>query len=60
MLSGCRVLRAFPSQNEAVLSWLESSKYEPLLLDGEPFACDYRIQLDVTLGDTSIPDPRGR
>ena len=45
--SQCQVVQSLPMVDRPFVGWVLSSKWSPASLDGRPFACEYRIEVEI-------------
>ncbi|MFS8066130.1 MAG: energy transducer TonB [Byssovorax sp.] len=48
-LTGCRIVKGVPHMDQAVLSALAASKYQPATLQGKPVSVDYIFTIRLVL-----------
>ena len=49
--SQCQVVQSLPMVDTPFVGWVLSSKWSPASVDGRPFACEYRIEVQIRVAD---------
>ena len=52
-VESCRIIKPLPHMEQAVLVWLQSSKYKPVTFQGQPQSGQLRLQLQAEHGRSS-------